>query len=205
VSIISILISVSNNRQFASRQFINKQIDVITALVESLHNDRFEISFVPRAGDGFSKKMHATIFELPYIPNQQNIMGSLDETSVYYESNCNQLLNIKHFIDNPFLPKSIADCLFQFYSVRLNEIAGNMLPDPQIIVLKSNHFEKGIFHEFQRTAPGIFRQSEAAALNTWKTLTVAASDLQTAILKYLSENKVVDINIRKDFKHIYLS
>ena len=170
ISALSVYLAFKNNRRFASHQFINRQIDVIAELLKSLHNDIFKIDFVPQynGGSKFSYHIMASLFEVSLIRNKNDneILNNLGETVIYFDSTCNQLVQIKEFINNPYLPKSIANALLNFYSIRLTDIPKHELNGEQLILLTTGHFEPGsITGEVRNTA--VLKQSDAKALYNW--------------------------------------
>ena len=171
-------------------------------MVEQLHNDKFQINFIPIAGTAFSKFIHCTLFELPYIQKQNEILNNINTTPIYFSITSNQVVDIKKYIDNPFLPKDIADKLAGLYSSRMFELKINDLPETQIIILTTSHYEKALINN--QESKGIIKRSNATAISNWESLSTTAISIEAAIIKFLNRNKVTDVNIRRDFKHLYL-
>src|SRR5258708_10798961 len=207
-SFLSIYLSFKNNQRFASNQFINKQIDVIAEFVKALHKDLFQVNFVPRftLGSGFSLHSKVTLFEVPLIQatKDRSILDDLDNTPIYFHHNSNQIADLKSFIDDPYLPKSIANALLHFYTTGTNDIPIHELAGAKLIILATNYFELGsITGEVKNNA--VLKQSNAKAFINWKELLFHIGQLETSIEKYLQSYKVAEINIRKDLKNIYVT
>jgi len=209
VSIASVFISYRNNQRFASNQFINKQIDVITELLKMLHQQDSWISFIKdlRPTGSFSYNQYSTLFELPIIDtSHMDGIGDLDNALILFDGHSNQLLPCKPFIDNPFLPKSIADKLLDFHTSGIVDHRRTDLTGQKVILLKSGILETGLIGNASSNEPaGVYKESNAFAFKNWSNLCQCILNLEKAILDYLKKYKVKEINIRKDQKQLYLS
>jgi hypothetical protein len=199
---ISLYLTRRNYQNFAKQEFVKKQIQVITDLVQSLHNDKINFQFTTYLGNGATAGHYdATIFEVQELK-------VIDSHPDYYQNPicfngiCNQLLNIKNFIDNPFLPKSIADELEKFYARNHYDVKKEELKGEHIIVVNTKHFETGIFERQDGNSHRVVKQSQAFALLNWANLIECSKRLETSIVNYLTRYKVKEINIRKDFKYV---
>lgn len=202
VSMASLYLTRRNYQNFASQEFVKKQIQVITNLVQSLHKDKINFQFTTYLGGGATAgNYNATIFEVQELK-------VIDSHSDYYENPicfngiCNQLLNIKSFIDNPFLPKYIADELETFYARNHYDVKKEELKGKNIIVVTTKHFETGIFERQDANSHKVIKQSQAFALLNWTNLIACSKRLEISIIDYLTRYKVKEINIRKDFKYV---
>jgi hypothetical protein len=177
-------------------------------LVKALHKDLFQINFVPQftLGGGFSLHSKVTIFDVPLIRATKDnaILEDLDNTPIYFHHNSNQIADLKSFIDDPYLPKSIANALFHFYTTRIIDIQTQDLVGSKLIVLATNHFEPGSITGEEKSR-AVLKQSTAKAFINWKEFLFHIGQLETSIEKYLQSYKVAEINIRKDLKNIYVT
>lgn len=203
----SIIISYTNNQRFASHQFINKQIDVIADLVTSLHNDLFKVDFIPKFSltSKFSHFAEITLFDASRVRGRgdKDVFPDLGKTPIYFPPTSNQLVKIKDFINNPYLPKSIADALFEFYSVRTVDVQKEAMEGHQMIVITTAHFERGSIAD-SNVNNNLFKQPDANALYNWQSFLENIGKLELTIETFLKSKKVSEINIRRDLKNIYV-
>lgn len=209
VSIISVFFSYKNNQRFASNQFINKQIDVITDLLKMLHSQAALIEFLPNLGPNgyFAYTQHSTLFEIPTSdPSMMEGMGDMDDAVILFDGFSNQLLPCKEYIDNPFLPKSIADTLLNFHTARITDYLKTELAGQKIILFRTDILEAGLIGSSSNKHPSeVCKGSDGFAFRNWTNLCQCIGNLVKAIVDYLKRYKVKEINIRKDKKHLYLS
>lgn len=206
ISIVSLLISLisfflvrRNYLNFAKNEFVKKQIDVVTDLVQSLHKDKINFEFTNFFGGSIAALYQANIFQLQEMKIEYEHKDFF-ENRIYFNGNCNQLINVKDFINNPFLPKSIADELDNFYTMNCLPIRIQELGNKKVIIIKTKHFEKGIFENNEKREE-IIQESNASALFNWASLIECSAKLESAINKYLISYQVKEINIRK--KHTF--
>lgn len=199
VSCSSLYVSFSAYMNFARNEFIKKQIQVVTDLVSYLHEDFFRLSFTHynNRNGSIAGIYPTTLFELSELKIKEKDVAFF-ENPICFSKNCNQVLDIKKFINNPFLPKSIADELEKFYSRNHINISIASLNGDKVIILDSKHFEKGLF-EIPDPKLRIIKQSAAFALLTYENFCTCSVNLENAIIKWLKIYKVKEINIRKDF------
>jgi hypothetical protein len=209
VSIAAVFLSYKNNQRFASNQFINKQIDVITDLLKLLHRQDLSIDFIPELTPSgyFALFQYSTLFEIPPTAlSQPEKMGDMDEALIVFDGRSNQLLPSKDFIDNPFLPKPIANALLNFYTSRIIDHLKTDLTGQKIILIKTGLLEDGIIGNASSNNPvSVYKESDAFAFNNWSNLCACITNLEKVIVGYLRKYKVREINIRKDKKQLYLA
>lgn len=201
VSCLSFYISFNTYKNFVRNEFIKKQIQVVTDLVSYLHEDSFQLSFTRYNANGSASGQYkTTIFELSELKIVEKDRDFY-ENPICFGRNCNQVLDVKKFIHNPFLPKSIADELVNFYSRNHIDVNISSLNGDKVIILDSKHFEKGLF-ELPDTKSRIIKHSTAFALQTYENLCACSANLEKSIVKWLEKYKVKEINIRKDFLYV---
>jgi hypothetical protein len=201
VSCFSFYISFSSYRNFVRNEFVKKQIQVVTDLVSHLHEDSFHLSFTRYNVNGYAAGDYiTTIFELSELKVLEKD-EEFFENPICFSRNCNQVLDIKKFVRNPFLPKSIADELVNFYSRNHIDVNIASLNGDKVIIIDSKHFEKGLF-EIPDPKSRIIKHSTAFALQTYENFRTCSINLEDAITKWLKSYKVQEINIRKDFMYV---
>lgn len=202
ISILGLLNTINNNSKFARNEFIKKQISVVIDLVSHLHNNILTIEFTTfHNGGGISCGVYnATILELPIL-KISTFDKEFFEQQVYFSGGCNQLSDIKKYIDNPFLPQSIADELINFYSTRSEVIKVTHITPSQKLVIKTVFFSPNRHDQSVLDTESIIRKGNAFALENWENLKACSTNLEEALRKWLNKYKVSEINIRKDFKH----
>jgi hypothetical protein len=202
ISVLTLMLAFRINRAYSRRQLLNKQIEKVSELIESLHNDYFEINFTSFMGTGSSAEHYnATIFEVSEInKRQRNKQSVFEDNFVLLNKKSNQILNVKKFIDNPFIPKKIADKLLQFYSWNFdgtnNEHLGAQLEYCVVIESKNNEEQDLAF--VKKTDR--FIHGNAIALRSWLSFVKCSEDLRKTIENWFLENNITDVNIRTDFK-----
>jgi hypothetical protein len=199
VSLISFFLTRRNYLDFAKNEFVKKQIEVVTDLVQSLHKDKINFEFTNFFGGSIAALYQANIFQLQDMKIEYE-HKEFFENRVYFNGTCNQLINVKDFINNPFLPKSIADELDNFYTMNCFPVRIQELGNKKIIIIKTKYFEKGIFENNEKSE-GVIQESNAPALFNWTSLIEGSKRLELAINKYLMSYQVKEINIRK--KHSF--
>lgn len=203
ITTLTYLLHRYNYKLFARNEFKKKQMQTVIELTEHLHNDYFEISFT-RIYDKsrHSKNSYSTIFELHELFNNNEFANEFEESPILFAYECNQLVNCRKFMNNPFLPKKIADKLLLFYNhrTRIESISDRDID--KVIILKTMHFEEGIFErKTNNQNMDELRTPSAFAFNTSTNFIQCSVDLEKEIISWLKKYRLEDINIRKDFAH----
>lgn len=123
------------------------------------------------------------------------------EQPIHFGGFCNQLSDIKKFIDNPFLPQTIADELVKFYSSNSTSIETTNVVPPRRIVIKTQIFRPSMFEYLPQNADKTIRSNNAFALENWENFKACSENLENVLRNWLNKYKVKEVNIRKDFKH----
>jgi hypothetical protein len=206
IALSSLLINYRTYKAFNRREFIKKQIDVVTQLLIDLHNQHFELfSNIYSGKSGYNgTSHHITIFELNECIKNNFFSGDDfdDNKPVFFENKCNQLLDIKKHIDNPFMPKKIADLLDNFYSswihekIRITDFKEN----DKAILIKSKFLVEDIYFNKTSLAPYHAYLSNAFAYESWGNFKKCSLNLEESISEWFKNNDIYDLNIRRDFK-----
>lgn len=119
------------------------------------------------------------------------------------KKNNNQILNIKSFIQNPFIPQTVSDELVNFYLVDYTTFDTKEIKDYDEIecIVISNHYEPNVFTNQDDETSYRYKQCFIPALQNWESLKICSQNLETAIRKWLLTHGIQqkDINIRADF------
>jgi hypothetical protein len=206
ISIFSALVSTKAYRNLIRNEFIKKQIDAVTSVIDIIHNSPFQFNLTTYSTDGGSgaEGYKFTIFELTEINRlHDEIRNRFFEAPIFFHPSCNQLVKIKALIDNPLLPKSIADELENFYSrLPSGRVTIQDVVNGPIIVINSDVFEENIFEKLDAGAP-LLRKPNAFAFNSSVQNLIACSEsLESSIRNWFIKYKVDEINIRRDRKTI---
>jgi hypothetical protein len=205
VSYLSLLISVSTyfltrqtNRRFARNEFIKKQIQEVIDLTSYLNGELFEVRFTSFSDGGSSSSTYTTnIFEIKNLETVEIVQHFIDKP-VAFSRTSNQILNIKEFITNPFIPVTIADELSKFYSFNNSDITTEQVEGELIIVINSKTFEETDFQKLANPQARL-RDPSAFAFNSFDNLIECSKRLQKAIVSWLEKYEVDQINIRSYF------
>jgi hypothetical protein len=199
-------------KEFLKNHTKSKQVEMMSSLVQNLNQSKISIEgwfYNETGGGGSSWDLRYNIFEIGDLKNKNGKsdlgmstnLNEYDDKAVLFNRKTNQIWDIKSFIDNPFIPKKIADELINFYSsnfeiVRVEDLQKN---EEEIVMLKSKIFEEGRIHE--ELNEGTLIKGNAVALNSWLSLKSFASNLTETITKWFKDNGIDDLNLRIDFKN----
>lgn len=199
-------------KEFLKNHTQSKQVEMVSLLVQNLNQSKISIEgwfYNKTGGGGSSWDLRYNIFEIGDLrdKNEKSSLGmttnlnEYDEKAVLFDRKTNQIWDIKSFIDNPFMPKKIADELINFYSsifeiVKIEDLQKN---EEEIVMLKSRIFEKGRIHE--ELNEGTLIKGNAVALESWLNLKSFAANLTEQINKWFKDNGIDDVNLRIDFKN----
>jgi len=190
--------------------FRKKQVDSVINLIQTIHNSPFEFHVLtysqsPECGIGRGGSVFKiNLFELAKLNEFRNdIFEKLQEEPIYFDIESNQIAGIKKHIDDPFLPIEISDFLVAFYAipptfnVYINEVVG-----VEILVVNSKYYEPNIFDNQEITPTPVLRNPKGFAFNSFENMIACSNNLEIAIRNWFKEQKVTELNIRKDFKEI---
>lgn len=215
-AIVSVLISAATlwvawiiYRKYAAQQLLSKQIEAVYELIGSLHNDSIKLCFAFLTSDGgyTGEDSIMNVFEIASVSKSVKVdWKKHNDLPIYFESRSNQIFDLKKFIQNPFIPKSISDELVKFYSIHYDffDASKEISADQDIVqavIISSLHYDES-YHslpEFEQQS--IYKNTSAVALQNWLSLTNCSISLQESITNWLINNgiKKEDVNIRTDF------
>jgi len=212
ISILSLLftiwIALKIHKEATHNQAKAKQMETMCSLVEHLNKSKISIAFWRKneqSGSGIGSNISFNIFEIGALyKNGENDDQSFntsfedfDDEIVTFNSNHKQIIeNIKDFIDNPFIPKNIADELMNFYVVETTKI---IMSKEHIRFVLLNPIMS--FDNFDDYSTSDISSGKALALFTWLNLKVHSCNLTNEISSWFLKNGIKDFNIRIDFKN----
>lgn len=198
ISICTFFLTRYTNLRFAKYEFIKRQIQEVNDLVCHLNGTVFDVSFTKFSDNGSSGIVYKTnIFEVKNF-------RTIDEIEVFTDSlicfrrNSNQLLDLKKYINNPFVPINIASELEKFYSFSNYSLTLEQVDGENIIAITSNFFAENDFEKLNDTAL-LLRVPSAFALQNLENLIVCSLLLEHSIVKWFKHYKVDQINLRSYF------
>lgn len=195
ISFITYFLTRSTGRRFARNEFIKKQIQEVVDLTSYLNGELFDVRFTSFSAGGSSSVAYTTnIFELKNLESINALQNFIDKP-VAFSRTSNQILDIKKYITNPFIPISIADELTKFYSFNNGDIIAEQLEGEMIIVINSKVFEETDFQKLDN-AQARLRDPSAFAFQNFENLVECTKLLEKAIVSWLEKYKVDEINIR---------
>lgn len=198
ISLVTFVYTRSFNKNFARQEFIKKQIEVVTGLTDYLNSAIIKLAVTKFDGNGSSSTdMDVTIFELDYIPKDGRY-ESLRTLPVVFNGYCNQLIDVKKFIYNPFLPKSIANALEDLYAHSNESIKKSTLSGSEAIVVTTSIFEGSLFERPLEFPAQYVKECRGFAFLSWENLIATSVNLEAKIVSFLSKYKVREINVRRN-------
>jgi hypothetical protein len=195
ISAITYLLTRHTNRRFARNEFVKKQIQEVIELTSYLNGELFEVRFTSFSDNGSSSNTYTTnIFEIKNL-EAIDLLHHFIDRPIAFSRTSNQILDIKKYITNPFIPSSIADELSKFYSFNNGDITADQVEGELVIVINSKIFEET---DFQKLANGQarLRDPSAFAFESFDNLIECSRLLEKAIVSWLQKYKVDEINIR---------
>ncbi|MBC7488391.1 MAG: hypothetical protein H7282_16760 [Cytophagaceae bacterium] len=191
-------------QSYSQRQFLNKQIEVVTNLLEVLNTYHFELNFYKFQGKSRTAEINSVnIFEIFHVNSfLRKNQSEYENNPVYLLATNNQVLEVKKFIDNPFTPKKIADCLINFYSTSYQSVdhaeLGNSVISYAVVIESSVHQPRTIGWNVKEEHR--FIHGDAIGLKTWSSFLSCTEKLRKEFEVWFSKNGIEDLNIRTDFK-----
>jgi hypothetical protein len=125
-----------------------------------------------------------------------------DDMRILLENDSNQLLNIKKYVDNPFLPKSIANKLILFYFTS-HETVNRTNLEGSAFVVKTSIFEDGKHLKRENISDsdlllGKVYENSGFASATWLNLKTNARKLTKEVDEWFKKHGINDVNLRTD-------
>jgi len=207
LSLCTLIVALKVHREFSKNHAKAKQVEVMCELLEVLNTSKIYLffQFYSKGGgmgaDSFS--IFYNIFEIGKLLNNKEVTrsgktlnrGDYDNAQVFINGKCHNLIDINKYVDNPFVPRNIADLLVNFRlndsnAVSIDELLKN---DNDIVVINSIDSEASFDKLMIPTCE---------ALKTWLGLKSYSHNLIVEIEKWFKDKGIDDINLRIDYKNI---
>ncbi len=177
----------------ASNHAKEKQVETMCELVAFLNDARIRVVFRintdgsnMRGEDGVSYNL----FEIGYLNENDMNWSDFDDCKVFFSQNTNKIVDVVDYINNPFIPKKIADELKKFV---VFELGDSSTQRGEVVFICSDEKESFDY----KTGKEIVRPSF-----TWATLKQQSQKLTKVVSDWFKENNIDDFNIRcDDFKY----
>lgn len=197
IAIASLCLSLYTFTSYLNQQAKSKQLDAVIEIVEYIYQNPISIWAYNANEDGSSSgiKYVVSFFELyilDYIPGESKVLFWADQPYP---------ITFTKFVNNPLVPKQIADIMTNFYSYSAGIYSNPTFQELAPFVLLSNlpYEESQILNQEidstnsnnrLNTFPG------ASAYKSWKDFVEYSKDLKYALKFWLIKNGVKDVNIR---------
>lgn len=216
IPLLSLYVAYRVRQEFLRNQTRTKQVEVMTSLITALNTLKVDIqgwsfnSDNGAVGSGWTVKYN--LFEIAdlYTTTEVDWRGQkvnfseYDDQPVLFERKSNQIADIKTYIDNPFLPKAIADRLMEFFTVSCEAVERTTLGQTRADIIV---FTTGVF-DIERDAwnkpdaAPYYLESNALAFRTWLNCKAHANGLMQEISDWFKKHGINDMNLRIDYKNI---
>ncbi|MNJ87457.1 hypothetical protein D3C87_49770 [compost metagenome] len=214
IAIVTLYIAILARKEFLRNQTRTKQVEVMSDLISELNTLKIGIEAwtfkqdLSASGRGWS--LNYNLFEIAdlFTTKEVDFRGvpvnfeDCDDEPVLFDRKSNQIGNIKKFIDNPFLPKAIADKLINFYSPFSDSITREEIcRTPQnIILLTTNCFETEKA-PINKTEGSYYIKGNAIVFGSWLNLKAHSYELMKEINQWFVKHGIDDVNLRIDYKN----
>ena len=208
IGFLTFRLAMKVHREFIKNHAKSTQVKEMSTLLEFLNKTKIYLTFTdfyPEGGaGGTSYGIYYNIFEIGSLLNNKEIHKPSNRTIDFYDyddcpvflDNCsNQIMNIKEYLDNSFIPKKIADKLLDFYVITEEKITYESLQkiDASYVILNSSR---------NQTSFSSFKQTNCEAMKSWLNLKTYSNDLAKEIGVWFKSNGIDDYNLRIDYKNI---
>ena len=208
LSYLTFRLAIKVHKEFLKNHAKSKQVEKMSDLVEFLNNTKIYLiftNFYPNGGiGGTSYDTYYNIFEIGDLLGNKTLHNltertidnsDYDDFPVYLDSGSQQIMDIKKFVDNPFVPKQIADKLFDFFVIKYEiiELSGLVENKTSAVILNSAENND----DFKN-----FKETNCEALKSWLSLKTHSKNLTKIISEWFLEKGIDDYNVRIDYKNI---
>jgi hypothetical protein len=208
VTLLTFKLAKTVHKEFSKNHANSKQVEKMSDLVEFLNNTRIYLKFIDfdQNGEavGTDEGIDYNIFEIGDLLENKTIhnvikrtidFNDYDDCQVLLDAESEQIMDIKKFVDNPFIPKQIADRLFSFFVTQSENIKSNNFGENKTsaVVLYTTEKIDNVKN---------LKQADCEALRSWLNLKTHSKNLTEAISDWFLEKGVDDYNVRIDYKNI---
>jgi len=184
-----------------------KQIDHVCEVIKILNESKIEVMFSTLSPSGglasSGVALQLNIFEIAnYDQIDSGENKNHEDEIVLFDSNSNQIMDIKKFIDHPLTPRSIADELLKFHTSYCEYFDTRINRDRDtfdFVEIRTSIFDPMIMRSIDKS---LLIKSSTSCMKTWLDFKESAKNLKLAIGTWLIDNGIKENNIRVDFKTI---
>ena len=180
----------------ASNHAKQKQVEVMSKLVEKLNKTKIKLVFresTETVNVGTVPGVFLNVFELALLNESDDDeinWKSFDDCVVYLSERQSVLDFIGDFVDNPFVPDTIANELLHFYVSKPKE---KEMIHGRFVILGDETDEVVNFHNCYETKSDAFKN--------WNSLKTHSERLTDTVRKWFKQNHIGNCNIRMDYKN----
>lgn len=185
----------------ASNHAKQKQVEVMSDLVEYLNNTRINLSFISKKTDDKpiieEIKEPLNIFEIACFDSVYKMNRLVyNEYAVCFAENTNCVLDLSKFVNNPFVPQDIANILMSFHVSELIVYEDKFLPD--IFVMICNCKTDNLIDVNNCMIPK-FQTVKGKDIQEWKDFKECCYSVSVALKDWFAKEGIQDCNIRLDY------
>lgn len=185
----------------ASNHAKQKQVEVMSNLVEYLNNTRINLSFIENDPDGKliieEIKEPLNIFEIACFDSvyKKNKLV-YDEYVICFEENTNCVIDLSVFVNDPFVPQEIANKLMSFHVSELIVYEDKFLPG--IFVMICNCKTDNTIDVDNCMIPK-FQTVKGKEIQEWKDFKECCYSVSVALKDWFAKAGIQECNIRLDY------
>ncbi len=203
----TVIIAFKVHQTFALNHIKSKQVEHVCSLIEILNQSSISVLYSEitehggLSSTGSGRKFN--IFELG-IYSSEDVSQEEEEYAdepVLFDSESNQILEIKKYVDHPLTPRKIADALLRFHNPKSSIVKRS---DPHLQIQKFIEIHTGIWTAedvFENIGQGDLVKPGFEVFLSWQHLKESSKELKVLIGEWLIDNGIKANNIREDFKN----
>ena len=123
IGLIAIVVTITLFIRSGRRNRVSNEKAKIVDLLNLIHNNRITLTFGnwspnSNGGSGGSGRMlELTLFEIADMASDENhFTANFEDTEVLFSKGINQILDLKEFVNDPIIPRSISAAVGKFYN-----------------------------------------------------------------------------------------
>lgn len=205
LTLLTFLLARKVHYEFSRNHAKSKQVENMSDLVEFLNSTKIELRFIQCQSPGGPisevPNLEFNIFEIGDLLQNKSInywseptnFKEYDDCKVFISFESDKFIDIKRFIDNPFIPRKIADRLLAFFVIETRTLTLDDLVNSSIVVINSSSQE--MKYDF-------FKEANCEAMKSWLNLKTHSNSLALEIARWFLSKGIDDFNLRVDFKNV---
>jgi len=208
VGFLTFRLAMRVHKEFSKNHVKSKQVEKMSELTEFLNNIKIYLTFTDfyegGGSGGTSYGIYYNVFEIGNLLNNKSIhelsgreidFSDYDDSPVFLDKSSLQVMDIKKFIDSAFVPKEIADSLFNFFVSFTSPVYFKDLTQEETSIVVLNSSENTEYYDS-------FKQTNCEALKSWLNFKTHSNNLMKLVSKWFIDKGITDFNIRLDYKNI---